>query len=384
MKILWYSVAPFVASGYGTQTKGVINELTKRDIDVDVDCFSGQLHGDTEEEINGQTVKMYGGSGGIFDKGLINRSTNYDVTVTHMDQWMIPDQLEKVKGDMIHWSIIDQTPPPRSLQAIDGFENTKGFVPMTNWGKSQMEKYYDSDNMFDPIYHGVDLDIFTPDKSGLDDNYQKFVDSADFLVGIIGTNTLREMIPNNLEAFCKFAEKIDEKAKIYVNSQLYRQDGHHLPTIVENLLADYDVTNDQIVFRNPDKNKLPVDQLAALYANMDVHLATTMGDSFGIPICEAGACKTPSIVTKFSAPPELVDDGRGLKVKPHADIWMQRTNSKQKIPSTDDIARALEIYYEDEKKRKLHGRKMRKWAKMNCNWNTVGEQWANLLRREYG
>jgi glycosyltransferase involved in cell wall biosynthesis len=66
--------------------------------------------------------------------------------------------------------------------------------------------------------------------------------------------------------------------------------------------------------------------LAALYRTVDVVLHPYRGEGFGLPILEAMACGTPSIVTAGGAADDFVDDTVGVRVAaervgvPHADL----------------------------------------------------------------
>ncbi len=56
------------------------------------------------------------------------------------------------------------------------------------------------------------------------------------------------------------------------------------------------------------------DQLATLYASCDAWLFASRVDSFGLPILEAMACRTPVIGVPIGAAPELLTDGAGVLV----------------------------------------------------------------------
>jgi glycosyltransferase involved in cell wall biosynthesis len=53
---------------------------------------------------------------------------------------------------------------------------------------------------------------------------------------------------------------------------------------------------------------LPSSVLAGIIASFDVHLMCSRGEGFGVPVLEAAACGVPSIVSAFTAQPELVAD----------------------------------------------------------------------------
>lgn len=58
----------------------------------------------------------------------------------------------------------------------------------------------------------------------------------------------------------------------------------------------------------------PQDQIAGLYARCDAWLFASRLDSFGLPILESMACRTPVIGVPIGAAPELLDDGAGVLV----------------------------------------------------------------------
>jgi glycosyltransferase involved in cell wall biosynthesis len=85
------------------------------------------------------------------------------------------------------------------------------------------------------------------------------------------------------------------------------------------------------------------DDLAGIYSSMDVLLATSYGEGFGIPTVEAQACGVPVIVSDFAASPELVGDGWLVGGQPLYDNTQQ---SFFTIPSVPLIVQALEQAYE--------------------------------------
>jgi glycosyltransferase involved in cell wall biosynthesis len=60
----------------------------------------------------------------------------------------------------------------------------------------------------------------------------------------------------------------------------------------------------------------PQDRIAALYARCDAWLFGSRLDSFGLPILEAMACRTPVIGVPVGAAPDLLADGGGVLVPP--------------------------------------------------------------------
>lgn len=61
------------------------------------------------------------------------------------------------------------------------------------------------------------------------------------------------------------------------------------------------------------------DQLASLYARCDVWLFSSRHESFGLPILEAMACRTPVVGVPIGAAPELLGDGAGVLLTAQAE-----------------------------------------------------------------
>jgi glycosyltransferase involved in cell wall biosynthesis len=67
------------------------------------------------------------------------------------------------------------------------------------------------------------------------------------------------------------------------------------------------------------------DALAALYADCDAWLFATRVDSFGLPILEAIACRTPVIGLPVGAAPDLLADGAGILTRPETEAHIAAT-----------------------------------------------------------
>ncbi len=61
------------------------------------------------------------------------------------------------------------------------------------------------------------------------------------------------------------------------------------------------------------------EEIAGLYARCDVWLFATRVDSFGLPILESMACRTPVVGLPVGAAAELLADGAGVLVRPSSD-----------------------------------------------------------------
>jgi glycosyltransferase involved in cell wall biosynthesis len=88
--------------------------------------------------------------------------------------------------------------------------------------------------------------------------------------------------------------------------------------------------------------------MAALYTSMDVLLATSYGEGFGIPTIEAQATGTKVIVSNFAASAELCGDGWLIEGQP---LWDAMQGSFFYVPSIPQITSALKEAYDQGRTR---------------------------------
>jgi len=388
MKILYYGMSPFVPSGYGKCTKELVFRLRKW-FEIDINSYYAFTNSELTIETEYGKIKIMGNTLGnsLWDPKLPVRAMNYDVVVTHMDQWFIWSEWPKVKRPLIHWLVMDHDPVSPIIRKIVGMENVARIVPTSYWAKKQLLRdcKEHSDVIGEPIYHGVDPNIYTPEirrkiPREILLKAMGFPEDCEFLVGAVVANVgIRELIPTMIEAFALFIKETNAKAYLYIHAYPYKWGpaAYDLVTVRDVICEHYGISKDLIRFKGED---LTEKQMAQVYNTIDVQLMTIMGGSFEIPLIEAGACETPSITTNFSGMPEVVGYGeRGLLVEPTAYIWLQALSAKHAVVNAKDVAEAIRIYYEDKKLREKHGKKMREWILKNCTWDIVAEKWKKLL-----
>lgn len=257
------------------------------------------------------------------------------IVVTLMDVWVIDPQMA-AGLNLACWTPIDHDPPPP--QVLEFFANS-GAIPiaMTRHGQRALEQ-------FDPLYvpHGVDAQVFKPHETDAS-RKQAFPEGA-FVVGIVAANKgrpSRKSFAQSLMAFKRFCDAHDN-VYLYLHTTLDPNiaGGENLPALLRNLAIPQDrirIADQYTLLFNPYSQA----DMGKLYSAMDVLLNPAMGEGFGIPVLEAAACGTPSIVTDFTAMTEVC--GPGWKVK-HTPYWTG-LNSWQAVPDVDDIVSALEDCY---------------------------------------
>jgi glycosyltransferase involved in cell wall biosynthesis len=102
---------------------------------------------------------------------------------------------------------------------------------------------------------------------------------------------------------------------------------------------------EQILFPDMADYKYGIDTetLAAFYTTMDVLLAPSYGEGFGVPTIEAQACGTRVIGSNWAATPDLVStDSWLVDVQPS---WDAGQNAWWQVPVIPSIVNALEEAY---------------------------------------
>jgi glycosyltransferase involved in cell wall biosynthesis len=194
------------------------------------------------------------------------------------------------------------------------------------------------------VPHGVDFGVFKPagDKAGLREACGLAADA--FVVGVNAANNdaIRKAPSEMLLAFAKFSGKHPD-AILSLHTGVHQDGGQDLECIAENLgITDRVRVVDQYRYAS---GLVSSEDLADWYGCVDVLLAATFGEGFGIPIVEARASGVPVVTTKCSSMEELNGDGLGFEVdgEPfwngvHRGWWIR--------PSVSGMVAALEEAYE--------------------------------------
>lgn len=344
--ILWYSNAPWSATGYGQQTAQTIKRLKKEGHKVAIAANYGFEGGLT----NWQGFPIY-------PKGVTPYSD--DVTVAHYMQWASENKnlkpllitlfdvwvLKSPSFDAVpqiaSWVPIDHTPtPPAVLQWCRKPNVTT--LAMSQFGLNMLHRA-GVDALYVP--HGIES-VYKPttDIQGMtgrqlmgvpDDAYVVMMNSANK-----GNSPPRKAFGENLLAFALF-EKEHPDAYLYMHCEKVSPTGVNLPELAKAV----GIPENKLVFADPYaiRNGMPIEVMPCLYSAADVLLAVSMGEGFGIPVIEAQACGTRAITSNQTAQVELNACGWFVDCQPY---WDNAQSSFFHTPYVRDIVLALEESYE--------------------------------------
>jgi hypothetical protein len=353
-RILWVSNAPWASTGYGQQTAQVIPRLKKDNNDVAIVANYGL-------EASTTTWNTPTGPVPIYPRGMEQWSN--DVIPAHMHDWTSRDKDAEnllitlfdvwvFKGEkwgewpVASWTPVDHVPAPPDVSAWCRLSNVYP-IAMSKFGKAMFENV-GIESWYVP--HAIEK-VFKPtekivvaDGQAIDPKEFMRLPKDRFVVGMNAAN--KGVMPNrkafgeNLLAFSMFAQKYDD-AILYIHTDASGSMGG---IRLMDLILSVGIPVEKVVFADPYllRTGLSQEAMAAIYSQMDVLLATSYGEGFGIPTVEAQACGVPVIVSDFAASAELCGDGWKIGGQP---LWDAPQKSFFHIPNVPEITEALTQAY---------------------------------------
>ncbi len=345
LPLLWHSNAPWVGSGYGSQSClfgpriGAMDEYN-----LAFSAFWGLKGGRIGWVApDGQPFTVYSGFRDPHGNEVISAhfkdwGKGRGMVIVLSDPWVMrPEVMAPLPT--VAWIPIDHEPliPPtdiwlRKSQAVP--------VAMSRWGQEVMRA-----KGHDPLYvpHGIDANIFHPVPRDIPRKQLRW-SSDQFVVGIVAANTgipSRKCWPEMIRAFKIFRERHDD-AILYIHSEMEpgARNGVDITLLCETENV-YPLVSDQYRYctgRYTPRN------VSGLYNAFDVLMNGAAGEGFGIPMLEANACGTPVICTDFSASPEVAPAEVGNWNVPGQEFWTN-FNSWQVRPNIEALVDALEQAY---------------------------------------
>ena len=340
LRILWVSNATWAPTGYGQQSALTLPRLRALGYEIAEMPYYG--YAGAKQELDGNTY--YGvGHSEWGDDQLPHAARDFraDIAITLMDIWVLPDDMWVNSGvRWVPWTPIDHEPCPYKISSR--LSTAYKPIAMSRFGQRMMEA-----ESITPTYipHGIDTKTLYPLPQSERDDFKEYLgfERDDFVVGMVAANKgwpSRKGFTEAFDAFARFHEEVP-KARLFVHTA---PDERWNGIDLMNLTADYGIDVEHARFTIPAKLHLGFDRdwMRKLYNAFDVLLNPAYGEGFGLPPLEAQACGVPTIVTDFSAMPEL--QGWGIKVR-SARKWWTPLRAFQAVPDIDDIYQALLHFY---------------------------------------
>lgn len=341
MRIMWWSNAPWAASGYGVQTKLFVPRLAAEGHQMAICANAGLQFGTIEWE----GIRVFPGHGPVGNEvvGLHSRSWEADVTISLMDAWVVrPEVFAQTGMRWVPWFPVDSDPvQPMVISAVRGAKDSIVFSRFA-------ERVCHAAGMT-PLYvpHGVDTKIYRP--SSREEARAILGCPRDkFLLGMVAANRgypSRKSIPQVLQAFARFSER-HRDAILYLHTPKGDEPWGERAAINLVPLIEHLQIRDRIIMADEYSMLLgfPDSYMANIYNAMDGLLAPSMGEGFGVPILEAQACGCPVLVGDWTSMSELCFGGYKIPEEQSEFFWTD-LNGGQRLPRVSAIEAGMEYLY---------------------------------------
>lgn len=376
-------------TGYGQQAKYLVDRMKRSGLDVAMLSNYG-LEG-TRHEIKTPYGKVPHFARGIDpysnDVAPIDHDTwckmnpeQKDLLITLYDVWVMKSPAYNKIQNIASWVPIDhETLPPKVAEWLRKPNVTP--LAMSPHGVRLLEG---AGIECEYIPHGIETKAYKPtyDLPNKRDIYD-YMDSRDkFVVGMVAANkasqTLhRKAFSENILAFSIFHKKHPD-SMLYIHTDPV---GAGIGWDLTQLIKACGLPMDAVAFPNPLEYRygMPKEHLAALYTGMDVMLAASYGEGFGVPTIEAQACGTRVIASSWAASADLVSEDSWLV--DGQPLWDASQLSWWRSPSVPSIVEALELAYKEGRGR---SEKAIEFAKQFDVENVWANNWQPYFKKVFG
>ncbi len=266
-----------------------------------------------------------------------SRRVNPDLVITLGDVWVLDPAVIR-ELPVAHWLPSDCRPMSTADRGVVEAAGPQ-LIAMSRFGQDRFRQ-----EGFDAFYvpHGISFDVWKPpeDKAALRERSGLGPDT--FVVGVNAANNdaIRKAAPEMMLGFARFVADHPDSL-LALHTGVHCDGGQDLEAVAENLGI-----TDKCIVVDPYRYTAGLVTEADLndwYGCIDVLLASTYGEGFGLPIVEAMAAGVPVLTTRASSMEELNPDGIQIEGSPfyngvHKAWWIR--------PSPGEIWRALEEAYE--------------------------------------
>jgi glycosyltransferase involved in cell wall biosynthesis len=267
------------------------------------------------------------------------------IAICLFDAWTME---EKAWADIptAVWTMVDHLPvPPNVLGTLQRPNITP--IAVTRFGQEQIERA-GLEALYIPM--AIEPSLYYPGATFNGKTGREMIgwDDDVFVVGCINANKAagggtihRKAWAENILAFSIFAQNKPD-VRLYLHTERY---GRHNGLILDLLLKACGLEEHRhykVVNQHAYHNGIPNEAMGAIYNGIDVLLAPTLGEGFGLTVLEAQLAGTVAIVNNFSAQPELLGDGWLTEGQP---FWDGAQFSWFSTPNVPSIVDCLEQAY---------------------------------------
>ena len=320
MRLMFTGAAPWTNSGYGKPGRFLFPRLSRLGHEIALCAYNGYQGAITTTEVDGEPLRVYPPAiSHYFDDIITHHAASWqaDAVITFQDVWTLDAWGKK---DIPNWcpqTIIDTHPVSKSV--LDAIEGALMPLAETQWGVRELQAHGWENARWMP--HGVDTELYAPRDRG-EARRKSGLPEEGFIAGMVAANSSypsRKSFPEVLLAWQKWIDAGNE-GKLYLHTTIShrggRSSGLDLETLLDTMHLEWSTVDDpdpgaieraSVIFAAQHRYWLGAYDDAALadiYNSLDVLLAPSASEGFGIPIIEAQACGVPVVTLNVTAMPE--------------------------------------------------------------------------------
>jgi glycosyltransferase involved in cell wall biosynthesis len=167
-----------------------------------------------------------------------------------------------------------------------------------------------------------------------------------YIVGSVARNQPRKRLDLLIYAFAEWWKSLGRPAHVFLWLHTALND---VGWDLQQLCAFYGIGDQLIVTNLQMSSRIGVPELTlpAIYNLFDVHILTSDGEGFGLPVLEAMACGVPNIVPRWAALADWAEGSAYLMPCAHYEARAGHVNVIGAVPSVETIIQALHEMYTD-------------------------------------
>lgn len=421
-KVLFVTEASFHPTGYSVYTKEVLARLNKHpDLEVaELSCFTGP----EAEEIKTTPWKMYPNvppasnidAMNAYNSSMANKFGDYtfnsvlldfqpDFVMDIRDWWMLEFEERSPFREFFNWAIMPTVDAmPQHNQWIDTYSTADAVFAYSEFGRDTMLNQ-SSKIKFVDIASPCASDTFykIDNKKELREKYG--INSDAIIFGTVMRNQRRKLYPDLFKAFKMFLTENPHIKNAYLYCHTgYPDVGWDIPDLIKEyglgnkVLMTYKCKkcgkitisffNESVKFCDSCKifsstlvginNKMEDTYLNDVYNIFDVYIQWANSEGWGMPQLEAAYAGLPVVSIYYSAMQSLIDNIKGIGIKPIAFYKELETGCFRAVPDNQQLAKIMANLCDDSY-RKLLSVKCHHNAKQVYNWDFTAEKWAKYF-----
>lgn len=327
------------------------------------------------------------------------------------DYWMSAYQETSPYRRHFNWILMPMVDSaPQKTEWIYTFANADVLVPYTRWAKTTLEKQGGHRlNIFPKIANaGINPNEFFPVENKAEHKRKYFGKDVD-VIGAVMRNQKRKLIPDLLQVFRKYLDKIKNTPK-YDNTYLYlhtsypEENGWDIPgLLLENGLCDKvyftylcrscgrhfpskfngsllhckkcNAVNSCVVASVA--NSISTQALNEIYNTFDIFLQYAICEGFGMPQIEAASCGLQIASVDYSAMTEVAENLNGVKIPIKRAFRELETNADRVYPDNDFTADVLYRFFNEtsDSVKQQNSKIIREKCAQQYSWDGVYNVW---------